>query len=953
MDFVRPDAQDLCVLVPDSPFPLVGREAELRRLSPYVAELVSGRGRAVLVEGEPGVGKSALIKAVCEDARQQGCQVLWGAADELGQTFALLPLIEAVGAAEPGWRTELQRIVRGGSQPPTAGSDAVLAATEWILATIDELCGSSPVVLVIDDLQWADSATIMLWSRLARSVHQLPLLLLGAARGVPRRDDLVALHALVRRGDIIRLGGLSEPAVSELIALVCGGRPGAGLRRLAAGAAGNSLYLGELLAALRNNDALVRGEDDLVDVADVAVPATLGEAIGDRLRFLTTAAREVLGAAALLGVEFSVADLSVVSGRPVAELVPALRDARAAGILIDAQDVLAFRHPLIRAALYDELPAPIRTAWHRDAARALAETGAAPERVVRQLLAAVDLDPASPGQPIESWMLDWLVTSAPMLTSQAPAASIALLRRSVQAITSDDPRRSVLACRLAEALQWTGNLDQAEQVAARELPRARDPELVVAFYETLTYCQSRAGRHGEALEVLARATATPGLTQRHLTRLEILTARLCVAQGRLVAAEEAAAGALARADPDDHWSTGWALMTLADVRSMRGLPGSLELFEQALAATEDDPALTGLRLLTMANEADELFNQDRLEDAERIAQQLRQMAESSGNVLRVAQAQGILGVLLFYDGRWDDALAEIDAPLGPHFFSHEAYLRGVAANIALHRARPGTARTHLAVADAHVERVGGSAVSLHFLARILELEHAGDPRRAVELISGMLARPDDDIGNLESWLADAVRLALAIGDTATAQAVTERAAEINDLGAVTHRRAVALHCRGQFDADPDLLNEAAQAYRQAGWVLPRVQAIEAAALLFARRGDLGPARASGTEALEVYAGLGAAWDLARLRANLRTAGIRQGPSGPRRRPTHGWDSLTPTEVRIADLVGEGLSNPKIAERLFLSRRTVQTHVSHLLTKLELRSRVDIALQSARRGSGPG
>ena len=102
------------------------------------------------------------------------------------------------------------------------------------------------------------------------------------------------------------------------------------------------------------------------------------------------------------------------------------------------------------------------------------------------------------------------------------------------------------------------------------------------------------------------------------------------------------------------------------------------------------------------------------------------------------------------------------------------------------------------------------------------------------------------------------------------------------------------------------------------------------------------------QALNLYDGLGATWGLARLRANLRVVGIRKGPEGPRRRPTHGWDSLTPTEVRIADLVSQGLSNPNIAEQLFLSRRTVQTHVSHLLMKLELRSRVDIATESARR-----
>ena len=416
------------MLLAESPIALVGREGELDRLTHYVNELVTGCGRAVLVEGEPGIGKSALLKAVCDDAQRLGCRVVWAAADELGQVFALLPLIEALGRSDPGWRSDIQGILRNGQQSPSGGADVMVAATERVLATVDELCGLSPVVLVVDDLQWADAATVMVWGRLARAVHQLPLLLLGASRGVPRRDDLVALHGMVQRGDILRLTGLSEPAVRELVGAVCGGRPGTRLLRLAAGAAGNSLYLRELLAALSHNDGLVRGSEEDVEIADIAVPATLGEAIGDRLRFLTTPVRDILRAAALLGVEFSVADLSVVSGRAVTELLPALQEARAAGILTDTQEVLAFRHPLIRAALYEELPVPVRRAWHRDAAQALARAGSPPERVVRQLLPAMDAEPGNASQFADAWMLDWLVRCAHMLTSQAPAVSIKLLR---------------------------------------------------------------------------------------------------------------------------------------------------------------------------------------------------------------------------------------------------------------------------------------------------------------------------------------------------------------------------------------------------------------------------------------------------------------------------------------------------------------------------------------------
>jgi DNA-binding CsgD family transcriptional regulator len=99
----------------------------------------------------------------------------------------------------------------------------------------------------------------------------------------------------------------------------------------------------------------------------------------------------------------------------------------------------------------------------------------------------------------------------------------------------------------------------------------------------------------------------------------------------------------------------------------------------------------------------------------------------------------------------------------------------------------------------------------------------------------------------------------------------------------------------------------------------------------------------------VYERLDASWDAARAEARLRPLGLRRGRRGPRRRPTSGWDSLTQTELKVARLVAEGLSNPEIAERLFISRGTVHTHMSHVLAKLGLGSRVGLAAEATRRG----
>ena len=99
----------------------------------------------------------------------------------------------------------------------------------------------------------------------------------------------------------------------------------------------------------------------------------------------------------------------------------------------------------------------------------------------------------------------------------------------------------------------------------------------------------------------------------------------------------------------------------------------------------------------------------------------------------------------------------------------------------------------------------------------------------------------------------------------------------------------------------------------------------------------------------LYEGLGASWDLARAAARLRALGVRPGRRAARKRPKSGWDSLTATELTVVRLVAEGLSNPEIADRMFISRGTVHTHVSHILAKLGLGSRVGLAAEASRRG----
>jgi DNA-binding CsgD family transcriptional regulator len=197
-------------------------------------------------------------------------------------------------------------------------------------------------------------------------------------------------------------------------------------------------------------------------------------------------------------------------------------------------------------------------------------------------------------------------------------------------------------------------------------------------------------------------------------------------------------------------------------------------------------------------------------------------------------------------------------------------------------------------------------------------------------------------------LANAARLTGTVGDQAAARAVLHQADALANSTDAPHRRGIVAHCYGLIDRDPHRLLAAAGHSERAGRLLPRAQALEDVSIAFAEAGNSDQGREAFTAAHAIYAKLGADWDLARMRATLRQYGIRPRPPAATRRPRTGWDSLTPTELKIAALVADGLPNPKIAERLYLSRRTVQTHVSHILAKLGLASRTAVAREYFQR-----
>jgi DNA-binding CsgD family transcriptional regulator len=199
-----------------------------------------------------------------------------------------------------------------------------------------------------------------------------------------------------------------------------------------------------------------------------------------------------------------------------------------------------------------------------------------------------------------------------------------------------------------------------------------------------------------------------------------------------------------------------------------------------------------------------------------------------------------------------------------------------------------------------------------------------------------------------------VRLALAVGDPDTAL-VAARACEAEAAAETRPARAAAasLRCRGLLDSDPGPLLEAVSHYRDVGPAVELAAALEDLAVVLAGHGREADARAALNETVSLYQGMQAQWDIRRAEGRLRAYGIRRGARGRRsRRPVTGWEALTSTEVKIATLIAQGDSTADIAQGMYLSRRTVQTYISHVLAKLDAKSRLEIVRQAQRQGVSP-
>jgi DNA-binding CsgD family transcriptional regulator len=948
---------------------LVGREDELQRLQGLVGQVRAGQGGAAWVVGDPGIGKSALIAEGLAGAERQGCQVYSAAAYQQSPIFPLHVLLEALradadgswaSAAEPGpdsvraSKAEIAGLLRGRHAQLVTPRDAVAAAAEQLVALVHRLCAVSPVILVLDDAQWADEASLGVLVRLGRALRQLPLLLVVAARSLPWRAGVAGLREALADADALtfRLGPVGSIESAELVRELFGVPVGPALAELLTAAGGNPLYLRELM------DALVRESRLSLDVEKVELrgqfsdlPTTLSAAIGRRLRFLSEPTLSGLRVAAVLGPAFSADELRVVTGQRATDLIDVVDEAVSAGVLSESErGALAFRHGLVHQTLYEGMPASLRAALHRQAAENLAGAGAQATRVAGQLLAA---PPAA-----DTWMIDWVADAGPMLSQRAPQVAVNLLERARDGLDWQDSRREHLDCELAMAQLMLGDNEQAVRLVEPVFEKTRDPAMAGRIAWTLAYALSRMGRLERAIEVTDQALARDGLPPVWSARLRARRAVSLFAVGRYDEASAEAGRAEAEGDQaGDRLAVGFALYARAELEfyCRRNAAAGKEAADRALAMLQDDPEATDLVLLLMVNLGGALLALGMRVESDRMYDRAVALMER-GTPPRQAQAWVLTAVAAFYRGHWDDTLIALDvAAQLPLDASYREFLGGAAAQVAVHRDDRAAANRllHGAADIALVDREDRIQVECMVVAWALLAERDANP---AEALRRLLSAFDPD-GTLEfsrlgvtstPWLPDVVRLALAVGEPAVASAAVKVCAREAAAQPRPTTKAAALHCQGLLDADPTAVRAAAELFHSIGYALFSGQAFENAAVLHAEKGDIDPARLAHRQAVEIYGDLRAEWDIMRADARLRQHNVRRGTRGARRRPDTGWEALTPTEQKIARLVAEGQSNPDIASQLFLSRHTVESHVRHILAKLSATSRVEIARAVAGR-----
>ena len=927
----------------------VGRTAELAALRAEAARAWDGDGRMVVVEGLAGIGKTRLVDELLTD--RPGL-VRRGQGDDLRGQRPFGVIGDALGIDLR--KARIGRLLLSAAAalpaapaPPPGRPGIEFRVAEALLSHVEDLAARGPLTLVLEDLHWSDASTLVFLHLLEGQLPAWPLLVVATHRsGAPDEIDRLARGLARREGTRLSLGPLLDADVRTLAEEALGGEPGPRLQSHLAGASGNPLFVTEILDAVVRGGEVVREEPGVVDLISGVFPSTLGVLILDRLRLLPDDAFRMLQTAAVLGSTFSVSHLCRFTGEAGLEVGNRLRPALANGVLVEEGSQLGFRHEVMREALYYNVPEPLRRRLHLEAAETLGGAGAPAEELAEHLLRG-----ASPDDPAA---VDMLAEVAGRLVPRVPSLAADVLRRAGE-LAPDRRTRHQLLVREADALLRSGRLPEAEAACQALLARRPDPLVNLCLTQVLV---ARA-RLNEA-----RAASTAGLTVSEApaavrARLLGWSAIAGMYSGGLDDAVDATSAAQEAARRTGDRSA--EVVVLAAEAALAHLSGrfteALDLARHCLWLDNEhaEHGHVPLELLM----AGFLLDAGRLGECRAVISAALAGCAERGSRWELAHCHWLAALASFLAGDWDDASAELDAAavLADDLGTRPTTVPGLAirARIALHRGDLPGARTAVALAESELATHGPEhRMDWLGLARALIAEAEGRPDAARDAAwNAWEFCTDRGIASEFPVLGPAViRLCLAAGDRAGAEMVVDVLGSLEDRAKIPIVDAAALAGRALVDGDHAGLLEAARLYGREGRPLEATRCTEEAARRLGAAGLEAESRAAFDDALAGYRELAAGHEVRRVTAELRALGVRgnrnRSGSSRGRRPTRGWEALTPTEQKVAARVAEGLSNPQIAERLYISRHTVHTHVSHILVKLGLASRVELAREAARR-----
>jgi len=971
----------------------VGRTAELAELRSALEEAIGSRPSLALVGGESGVGKSRLADELARHAREAGARVLSGDCVELGEDelpyapllTALRPLVRqgdpSLQALAPQLRSALDAILPGVGGGAASEHVAQSAVFEALLAVLQSLAEEEPVLLIIEDLHWADSSTRSFIGFVSRSMCTERLLIVGTYRS----DELHRRHplrpVLAELGSdpytrLIELPRFTREELGEQLEGILADPPRAELvERVYARSEGNALYAEEILAAGLDG----RG----------ALPPTLRDALMLRVERLSKNAQDVLQWLACRPAADH-ALVVAVAGLEEGELRDALRETVASQIVVTVgDDAYGFRHALLREVVYDDLLPGERTAMHAALARALQDRIEAGDGGAHITAAAAYHWAAAGDQPQALAAAVRAALAAERVN--AFGEEQALFERALALWDRMPDPEAVAGMEHVELLKRAAFAsDQAGDPARQEALLRRAFELVdedanrpacALLRERLSQSLWAQHRQDEAIEELNNGLALFPEGDRSAERATLLSqlAKKRMVQARLTEAKDDAeeAIAIARASGNRE-AEGRALNALG---TALGMQGDVETGVRLLRESLDIASELGLAMDmggAWVNIADVLNIAGRTREALEVAREGLD-AESNSPWRTVDWLRLSMAEYLYYLGDWHEAERAIPDESRRHSGGTLLLWQVARARLALGRGDLELAEEALGMMDRAVAGMTEPQfVGPHGIMRAELARRNGEPDRARAAIDDTIDRIEycsDDLARITATAAAGLRVEGDAGQAARDRQDAEAEAHARERADALIERtrlaaetcgpveeaelatAEAEYARATDSAAPSTLwTRAASAWKSLGRPYPAAYARwrEAEALMTRRDRD-GAARAA-SDALARARKLGSAWLVDEIESLAARARLQLGDAAPAptAAATNGDEAddpfgLTPRERDVLALVAAGATNREIGERLHMAEKTASVHVSRILAKLNVRSRTEAAAVAHRQG----